>query len=564
MFKDHIINREFEYKSYKIKDLKEKIMSQDNLSYIDIIKGYHQKNESIRIQYPQTQPIASEIIAEIRDAFKSAYDNFQKEVANEYDRRWEELIKEGTPIYEKEKAKQRGNPDKDLSFEQFLNKKESTCTYTYKYSHYSDTEKLVKEFIKRMSEYINEKYLFLVTEFQSDVKAKYPYILFERGLRGDEVYKTLPTSLDFSRDFEKEIDFNLICGESQKLIKDENEFAGLSTYHVTFTPPKGKRIYNNYSSVEEPHADSIWNTPSLAIIIPCEKAKEIFEEGITRAVNRISENEWSKERYLFELDMSPVTINLNSKTGKIELLDGYKRVLFNNDENCINEEVPVRVFKDLTDKEFVAELFLLNQWKKNAKDETGHNINMFDRGFLFALERRFGFKISDFFYTREFSGSYSRSENAFEYLKLYDRGDDLKTINNKEQYVNDIKFFYGDFFSKMLTENHGYTADEDTSKMINREILDTIIKTVGKIRQEGNTVPLTEEMIEKIFNDDLIKQSCKKKKYTSSTYVENLFCDKGLYDQIQIGINGLLDDTDYTKEQEEDFEIEDDFEMASW
>ena len=116
----------------------------------------------------------------------------------------------------------------------------------------------------------------------------------------------------------------------------------------------------------------------------------------------------------------------------------------------------------------------------------------------------------------------------------------------------------------MLTENHGYTNDEDTSKMINREILDTIIKTVGKIRQAGNTVPLTEEMIEKIFNDDLIKQSCKKKKYTSSTYVENLFCDKGLYDQIQIGINGLLDDTDYTKEQEEDFEIEDDFEMASW
>lgn len=562
--KDHTINREFEYKSYKIKDLKEKIMSQDNLSYIDIIKGYHQKNSNIKIAYPEVKKISlsfisTEITKEISDAFKGAYDNFQKEVADEYDRRWEELIKEGTPVYEEENIDRWGNKRQNLSFEQFLNKKEPTRTYSYKYSDYPDTQKFVNKFIEGMSEYMSEKYLSLVTEFQNDVRTKYPDILFKRGLRSnDEIYKQLPSFLNFSKDFEKDIDFNLICGESRELIKDKNEFAGISTYYVTFTPPEGKQIYGNYSSLEKPHAD-VWNAPSLARIIPYDKAKNFFEEGIARTVDKISENEWSKERYLFELDMSPVTINLNSKTGKIELLDGYKRVLFNNDENCINEEVPVRVFKNLTDKEFVAELFLLNQWKKNAKDETGHNINMFDRGFLFALERRFGFKISDCFYSKIYDVN-----KAFKYLSLYDTGNDLTTINNKEQYVNDINFFYGDFFAKMRTENHGYTVDEATSQMFNKEILDTIVKTVGKIRQEGNTVPLTEEMIEKIFNDDLIKQSCKKKKYTSSTYVENLFCDKGLYDQIQIGINGLLDDTDYTKEQEEDFEIEDDFEMASW
>ena len=261
-----------------------------------------------------------------------------------------------------------------------------------------------------------------------------------------------------------------------------------------------------------------------------EKAKETFDNAINAII--YNDNTVGDVEYFQNLEAQPITININTKTNKYELIDGYKRLLFIADKDLLSHTAPVRVFTDLNDVEFLTLLYASNIWK-------GKN-DFHDRGFLFALKTRFGFTIPSSFYGNSF-------KNELEIIQLYDFGGNLakvdktrmmNTVRNHEHIANDMKMMY----NFLVSESKKCKFDENMSN----EIVLTIVEVVGELRRLSNGEPqgeLTEELITSIFEDDTIKSLCSKKHLSTRTYVINYFRDKGLYKLI----SSMVKDTIFIK-----------------
>lgn len=165
-------------------------------------------------------------------------------------------------------------------------------------------------------------------------------------------------------------------------------------------------------------------------------------EYIMKKITEISNNTRSlnKEFYYLQVEISPISINLTTE-GHIELLDGYKRLLFINDPELLNTDAPVKVYTDLTDNQFFTLIHSANAWKKMGNTDYYH-----DRGFMFALRQRFDIKFENYFTSSE------NDISLLEILRFYDpvakelpgyssfsneKSYSFKSINN--YFVQDIK-----------------------------------------------------------------------------------------------------------------------------
>ena len=272
---------------------------------------------------------------------------------------------------------------------------------------------------------------------------------------------------------------------------------------------------------------------NVFVHLPESKAKELFDNAINSVIyqnNCVGELE-----YLQNLEAQPITININTKTNKCELIDGYKRLLYITDEKLLSYNAPVRIFTDLDDSQFLALLYAANVWKTK---ELFH-----DRGFLFALRTRFNFVIPLSAYDNK--GNFRLDELST--IQLYDFAGNLahvdksvimNTLHNHKFFVSDMRVLYN--FLPQQAEKYSYDRN------ILEEIMFSIIELVGEARRtKDNDIQkeLSEELIISIFEDDSIKTACSKKHLSSRTYVMNYFRDKGLYKRIiEIIKKGLFND----------------------
>ncbi len=250
-------------------------------------------------------------------------------------------------------------------------------------------------------------------------------------------------------------------------------------------------------------------------------AKQYYEQAVAEAIDDVK---LDNKTFNTMVDSMPIVVNKNTSTGKYELIDGYKRVLVNNNSEQLNKSVAVKVFNDLSDGDFLHLLFALNEWKTIAKEW------LYDRGYMFALRERFGIKIEDY----PILSKYDKADfSLYNILKLY--GEDSSRV--PEQYADDILQMKG------LQELY-----DNTTSILNKEFKDRVfihlIQLLGTARRKDVTSPKIDviETFERIVNDpDLVKLLNKKAKLQMSSYIDGYWSEQKVDDYLMSSITDTFD-----------------------
>ena len=487
----------YEIKDMTLSTLRDRIIKENNLTPLDILKGFHEKS-NIRLEYPSC--ITEENMKDvelIQEEYKSYLSNKGKDLCQKiYDEKFNSMLAE----YQKENADVtieniehyiNSKHDKDLSvylcndISRFLRE-----LFKMSYNLKSDVEEYTKEYI---TSWIKEKFgdKYKINEYNSNEFKGLPWDLNvnkEINIDFSKVYELVKTEYD------KWDNSNLCSFEYDAHIKHDNIYTEVEFY--------------NYNMIK------------ISIHLSEKQAKEIFDKAINSVIYQ--NNSVGELEYLQNLESQPITLNFDSKTNKYELIDGYRRLLYITDEKLLSYSAPIKIFTDLNDAQFLSLLYASNAWKTK---EIFH-----DRGFLFALKTRFNFVIPSSAYNIE------HYWDELSTLQLYDFGGNLvrvdytrlmNTLLNHKFLASDINLMYN--FLPQESEKYGY------DKNIADEIKFTIIELVGEARRaKDNDLQneLSESLITSIFADDTIKQYCSKKHLSTRTYVINYFRDKGLYKRI--------------------------------
>ena len=482
--------------NYEIKDmtlsiLRDRIIKENNLTPLDILKGFHAKSK-IDMHYESVlteqnlkdiKTIETEyeryFLNEIQNNIQKWYDDEFNQLFENYKKDYTELSIEDVVYYKNEK-----NTNQSVLIQNACSKflrELGRIKQNFKYRIKDNAKEYIESYIK---ENFGEDY---------KVNETSPYGNFE-GLPHDLEVNS-PINIDFSAVYE--------------LYKD---YSG--SFEDWITLNYDSHINENY----EIHF-SKYDMIKISAHISEEKAKEVFNNAINSVIYQ--NNSVGELEFFQNLESQPITININTKTNKYELIDGYRRLLYITDEKLLSYSAPIKIFTDLNDTQFLSLLYASNAWKTK---ESFH-----DRGFLFALKTRFNFVIpssayGDFYY------------DELSTLRLYDFGGNLTrvdynrlmdTLFNHKFLASDIDLMYN--FLPQESEKYGY------DKNMADEIKFTIIELVGETRRANDNDSqneLSESLITSIFTDNLIKQYCSKKHLSTRTYVINYFRDKGLYKRI--------------------------------
>ena len=496
----NLVKADYEIKDMNLKELRELLVKQNNLTPLDILKGFHEESE-FNLKYSSC--VTNENLKDIKliqEEYKSYLLNKGKEILQKiYDEKFNSILVE----YQKENADFtvenitryiNDKHDKDLSVYlcndifRFL-RELSNMSYNLK----SDIEEYAKEY---MTSWIKEKFndRYKINDYHSSE------------------FEGLPWSLNINKEIN--IDFSKVY----ELV--ETEYNKWNDSNLSFIE------YNPHIKSDKIHTEvKFYGYDMIEISVHLEesKAKEIFDKAINSVIyhnNSIGELE-----YLQNLESQPITLNFDTKSKKYQLIDGYKRLLYITDENLLKYSAPIKIFTDLNDVQFLSLLYASNVWKNKN--------NFHDRGFLFALKTRFGFEIPSFIYQNQ-----NIYENELSILQLYDFGGNLitvhkdrlmNTLDTHEHLVSDINMMY----NFLVNESKNYKYDEN----ICDEIKYTIIELVGELRRQKNNFnkqnELSKELIVSIFEDEFINKLCAKKHLSTRTYVINYFRDKGIYNRIR-------------------------------
>lgn len=481
----------YEIKDVKLQELRDRIISENNLTPLDILKGFHEKSKvrityktalteknvndikNIEKEYEQYLIDSSRDIQKIYDAeFNRLFDNCKKECP--------EVSLEDIISYNKDDKIKLSVSIKNACF---------GFSMALKCEDRILKNKLEEVARVRVEQYIKETF----GDIYSISTKRHMLNNFE-GLPYSLELNKLP-KIDFKNVFELYDDYT---GEFADWLEFECDSHLGKNYKIKFY---GYDMIKTYVHLSE------------------QAARKAFDDAINEAI--CQDNGVGEIEYLQNLEVQPITINLNTKTGKYELIDGYKRLLYTTNKELLEYNAPVRIFTDLTDSQFLALLYSANVWKTK---ELFH-----DRGFLFALKTRFNFVIPSSAYR-------GGTSNELGTLQLYDFGENLvhvgksilmNTVRCHSHLANDISLMYN--FLPQIAEK------QSCDKNLSDEIMFTIIELVGEIRrQKGDeSRPLSEDLITSIFEDDFIKNLCVKKHLSTRTYVINYFRDKGIYHHIR-------------------------------
>ena len=487
----NLVKANYEIKDVKLQELRDRIISENNLTPLDILKGFHEKSKvrityktvlteknvndikNIEKEYEQYLIDSSKDIQKIYDAeFNRLFDNCKKECP--------EVSLEDIISYNKDDKIKLSVSAKNACFGFLMALK---CEDRILKNKLEEVARV------RVEWYIKETF----GDIYSVSTKRHMFNNFE-GLPYSLELNKLP-EIDFKNVFELYDDYT---GEFADWLEFECDSHLGKNYKIKFY---GYDMIKTYVHLSE------------------QASRKAFDDVINEVI--CQDNGVGEIEYLQNLEVQPITINLNTKTGKYELIDGYKRLLYTTNKELLEYNAPVRIFTDLTDSQFLALLYSANVWKTK---ELFH-----DRGFLFALKTRFNFVIPSSAYR-------GRTSNELGTLQLYDFGENLvhvgksilmNTVRCHSHLANDISLMYN--FLPQIAEK------QSCDKNLSDEIMFTIIELVGEIRrQKGDeSRPLSEGLITSIFEDDFIKGLCAKKHLSTRTYVINYFRDKGIHHHIK-------------------------------
>lgn len=501
----NLVKADYEIKDMNLKELREILVKQNNLTPLDILKGFHEKSK-IRLEYHSC--ITEENMKDVKliqEEYKSYLLNHGRELVQKvYDEKFDSLLDE----YQKTNA--------DITVENiihYINNKRSNGLSVYLCN---DISRFLRE-LSRIS--VNLK--------SSVEKSTIEYITSWTKEKFGDKYKITDDHFNLFEELPYEVNVN------KEINIDFTKVYETAKTEYNLWKSSDLAIINYNTRIKYEELDSKVNFYDYDMIYICihieeSKARELFDNAVNSVINQ--NNSVGKLEYLQNLESQPITLNFDSKTNKYQLIDGYKRLLYITDEKLLKYSAPIKIFTDLNDVQFLSLLYASNVWKTEDK--------FHDRGFLFALKTRFGFEIPSSAYEKSF-------ESELSILQLYDFGGNLvhvdknrlmNTLDTHEHLVNDMNIMYN--FLVNESKNHKY--DEN----ICDEIKYTIIELVGELRRTkykyNHQKDLSEELIVSIYNDDFINKLCTKKHLSTRTYVINYFRDKGIYNRIKDMIKNNL------------------------
>ena len=515
MFKSGLINREYKYKEVNLLELQTTIMKQENLTSMDILKNYH-KLESFTPNYKKFEkPLFEGLKEQLEEYILTIIEESQKDyiqIISDFED--SDYMKD---LYKKIKEAYQVSYKKDVPLEEILlhyNKNEVSSNVSNAIFYYrkaledtfcSTSKKAIA--CKKLNEEIQfkiEKFVLEKTNNQVSINLD----MFNNVGR-----QTLPTFI--SIDNIKIPDFNNIYEHLFSIrIEDKRRFSCKS------------KVLKNF--------DINWDIPyiiNVNYMVPFEIAKKTFYDAIDEYANSMIE--FNEISYLQEIENMPITINIDTKTNKIQLIDGYKRLLYVTSKKLLDRIVVIKEFTDLSDEEFLTLLYAANYWKASVNKG---NIDFHDRGYLFALKQRFNFVLPEPF------------DKSFEILNIYDLthlkntsitrlncdfSNWVKNKNLPESYkfqsfrIKDLKFWFNEV-EEIFNKDFGY----DNSYNIFLEKL--LLLYLGDIRRNGgNQKEITKEIIESVLLNEVVVKTCSRKKMSSDTYIYNSFVKTRLFEHIR-------------------------------
>lgn len=503
----NLVKADYEIKDMNLKELREILIKQNNLTSLDILKGFHEKSK-IRLEYPSC--ITEENMKDVKliqEEYKSYLLNHGRELVQKvYDEKFDSLLDE----YQKTNA--------DITVENiihYINNKQFNGLSVYLCNDISRFLRELSPISVNLKSSVKESAIEYITSWVKEKFGDKYKITDDHFSRFEE----LPYEVNVNKEIN--IDFTKVY-ETAKT--EYNQWGSSDLAIINYNT----RI--KYEKLDSKVNFCDYDMIYICIYIEESKARELFDNAVNSVINQ--NNSIGELEYLQNLESQPITLNFDSKTNKYQLIDGYKRLLYITDENLLKYSAPIKIFTDLNDVQFLSLLYASNVWKTEDK--------FHDRGFLFALKTRFGFEIPSFIYQNQ-----NIYEDELSILQLYDFGGNLvhvhkdelmNTLDTHEHLVSDMNMMYNFLVSE--SKNHKY--DEN----ICDEIKYTIIELVGELRRTkykyNHQNELSEEFIVSIYNDDFINKLCAKKHLSTRTYVINYFRDKGIYNRIKDMIKNNL------------------------
>ena len=503
-----LANANYEYKEMKLADLRNRIIEENQLTPLSILKGFHTKS-NIHPKYEVSNDADDfRVVEELHADIIKQIPAWTALIQKTYDTLFNE-------DFDKLKAVV---PDATI---ELLNAGEYSDRDKYDVSIRNIEWEMIHHL--QYENVLSDTLATAVTEFVSNWLAEhYPEYTIE-----DKKWSQLPSYLELNKELDVDFDNTYKSVHSQY----GSILGGLDSVEITFdshlrliSSIKTFRVPELYKHLERTDAETIFNTAIDSIIY--------------------NNNKMGTLAYFQNLEAQPITININTKTGRVELIDGYKRLLYIANQTLLDYSAPIRVFTDLDDIGFLSLLYAANLWKYTAKNR---DIAFHDRGYLFALKTRYGFEIPEIAYKHYSNIRYYSDILAVFYAYDFD-GDYYKyTFSDDQMSIMDAlrhhKHTIKDLIVILNTLPQESSRDLQYDKNIADEIENFIIRTLGHIRRLPNSdeqKDLDQSVLTKIFNDELIVKECCKKHLSTDTYVKNHLENKKLYNRIiEILLNSL-------------------------
>lgn len=502
-----LANAHYEYKEMKLADLRDRIIKENQLTPLDILKGFHTKS-NIRPKYIFTQTetdnkVIDELYAAVLDYTETTSKPLAQKLYDELFNEWFNKLLAVEPNATIEKINNGEYDSGKLNNKKYSSTIRNAVFDIHHHIHYDNSvEKTVYEDINKfVSDWLSEHYSNYVIKAKISNFNEFPTYIelnYNESINFDEIYMSLNSSYG-------------------------RVFGGLMSAPIT--------INSHLTSVNKSFNIQI---KDLYRHLSRKEAETIFNNAIDEII--YNNNKMETLAYFQNLEAQPITINMNTKTGKVELIDGYKRLLYITNRTLLGYSAPIRVFTDLDDIGFLSLLYAANLWKytANTRDTSFH-----DRGYLFALKTRYGFEIPEIAYKhfndiRYYSNilkvlyTYDFDSEYYPYKFNNDQMSIMDALRHHKHTINDLYII----LNELPLES---TKDLPYDQNIIEEIENFIIRTLGHIRRLPNSddqKDLTSDTLNKIFNDDVIIKECSKKHLSTATYVKNYFSNKNLYNRI--------------------------------
>ena len=509
MFNSTLINKPYNYENWNLLELREKILSQFQLTMIDVLKYYHTKRK-LSLDYKSIEIIKAEEYLKIEKIVMDEIEEFKKEIIATYIKKEKELFNTFEVAFKKENLQ---TSFSCLDF--YINRNDILPTIKTSTSFRNSIINLNLSLNNLASKY---NHIFNSSDF-----------LHKLNWRISKEFSTeicVVSFLEKTNSMPKTIDLSLV---------DNFDYV-----NRTITVGKYYKSCNIPISNDEFLFPNIFNNIFVNLEFNIEKkideknAKELLNDAIYNYLNK----ELKIDDMIFsqQLEAMPITINIDTTSGKIYLIDGFKRLLYMNNKKMLNKEVAIKVFYDLDIQDIISLLYAANYWKMTLAN---NNILFHDRGYLFALSTIFSIKENDF--NKE---SYYSLINC---LQLYDNVQHNKNfatytsslLNNKNFFVAN-KFLISDIKNMVIVNN--IFMNSKYSPLLTKSLLNHIIVLLGYARR-NNKANLQKEinikqLLDIIFYDKkMSKIFLKKGNLSSDTYVNNMFdknkIDKFIFETIE-------------------------------